>query len=264
MNKAVFFDIDGTLLDCTNGILDITPNVKKMIKLLQENGDYVFIATGRPYALLDKNIMNFGFDGFILANGAHILINNETIYSDYIDKEFIKELVKEFENNKIQYILQGELYSYMKEDCKEFYDYYDGLGISRQYLVGEFNLEDIDVHKVEMLCHDDEAMGLCLSLAKSNPECDYFSSVNKKALELYLKKNTKGTAILKAIEYLNIPIENTFAFGDGKNDIEMLSTVGCGIAMANAKDEVKKFAKEVTDSVQNDGVAIGIKKFIID
>ena len=43
MKKAVFFDIDGTLLDCMDGILDITPKVKKMIKSLQENGDYVFI-----------------------------------------------------------------------------------------------------------------------------------------------------------------------------------------------------------------------------
>ncbi len=43
----------------------------------------------------------------------------------------------------------------------------------------------------------------------------------------------------------------------------MLSTVGCGIAMGNAPDEVKKFAKEITDSVQNDGVAIGIKQFVM-
>ena len=60
------------------------------------------------------------------------------------------------------------------------------------------------------------------------------ADVNKRALELYLKKNTKGTAILKAIEYLGIPIENTFAFGDGKNDIEMLSTVGCGMAIGES------------------------------
>jgi len=50
---------------------------------------------------------------------------------------------------------------------------------------------------------------------------------------------------------------------DGKNDIEMLSTVGCGIAMGNADEEVKKYAKEVTDTVHNDGVAIGIEKYIL-
>ena len=65
------------------------------------------------------------------------------------------------------------------------------------------------------------------------------------------------------MDHLNIPIENSYAFGDGKNDIEMLSTVGCGIAMGNADDDVKKYAKEVTDTVHNDGVAVGIEKYII-
>lgn len=43
----------------------------------------------------------------------------------------------------------------------------------------------------------------------------------------------------------------------------MLSTVGCGIAMGNADDDVKKYAKEVTDTVHNDGVAFGIEKYIL-
>ena len=68
--------------------------------------------------------------------------------------------------------------------------------------------------------------------------------------------------ILKAIEFLDIKIENTYAFGDGKNDIEMLSTVGCGIAMGNASDEVKKYSHKITDTVQNDGVAKGIEEYI--
>ena len=84
-------------------------NVKNAIKKVQENGDYVFISTGRPYALLDEKILNFGFDGFILANGAHVIINNETIYSEPIDKEFIKDIVNELENNNIEYVLQSEV-----------------------------------------------------------------------------------------------------------------------------------------------------------
>ena len=80
VRKAIFLDIDETLIDCMGDIKDITSNVKKAIKKVQEKGDYVFVATGRPYALLDKNILDFGFDGFILANGAHVIINNETIY----------------------------------------------------------------------------------------------------------------------------------------------------------------------------------------
>ena len=54
-----------------------------------------------------------------------------------------------------------------------------------------------------------------------------------------------------------------YAFGDGENDIEMLATVGCGIAMGNAAKAVKAHAKKVTDSVSQDGVASGIEKYIL-
>ena len=262
MKKAIFLDIDGTLIDCMDEMKEISENVKKAIKKVQEKGDYVFIATGRPYALIDKTILDFGFDGFILANGAHIILNDKTVYSEYIDKKFIKNIVTEFEQNNIQYILQGEVYSYMKESCKEFYQYYDNIGVSRTYFKDKFNIEEIDVHKLEMLCPNDEIKEMCLRLIKDNPECDYFSSVNKSAIEVYLKKNTKASAILRVIDLLGVKIENTYAFGDGKNDIEMLSTVGCGIAMGNANDEVKKYSNKITDTVQNDGVAKGINQYV--
>ena len=56
---------------------------------------------------------------------------------------------------------------------------------------------------------------------------------------------------------------SNWMFGDGENDIEMLATVGCGIAMGNAAENVKRHAKQVTDSVSQDGVARGIGKYIL-
>lgn len=262
MKKIVFFDIDGTLIDSMNGIKEISPRVKEEIKDIQKNGDYAFIATGRPYGFLPKTILEFGFDGFILANGAHIIINNKTIYSDAIDKEFIKYLVDQLEDNNVQYVLQGEKYCYMKKHFNDFHDYLNKVEVPKIYIKDEYDCNALEIHKVEMLCADDEMEGLCLNIIKQNPKCDYFSSINKRAIEVYVKKNTKSKAILKAIDYLNIPIENTFAFGDGKNDMDMLQEVACGIAMHNASDEVKSIADYITDSIDNDGVAVGIRKFM--
>ncbi len=263
MKRIVFFDIDGTLIDSMKGMKDISPKVKEAIKGLQKYGDYAFIATGRPYAFLPKTILEFGFDGFILSNGAHIIMNNKTIYTDSIDRVFIKNLVEELENNYIEYVLQGETHCYMKKHFKNFHDYLDKIEVPKNYIKDEYNCEEINIHKVEMLCKDDMMENLCLNIIRKNPECDYFSSINKRALEVYVKKNTKSKAILKVINHLNIPIENTYAFGDGKNDIDMLKVVACGIAMGNASDEVKSIADYVTDSVNNDGVALGIMKKIL-
>ena len=263
MKRIVFFDIDGTLIDSMKGMKDISPKVKQIIKDIQRRGDYAFIATGRPYGFLPNSILDFGFDGFILANGAHIIVNNETIYSDSIDKIFIKNLVDELENNNVEYVLQGEKHCYMKNHFNNFHNYLDKIEVPKKYIKDEYNCEEIHIHKVEMLCKDDEMENLCLNIIKKNPQCDYFSSINKRAIEVYVKKNSKSKAILKVINHLNIPIENTYAFGDGKNDMDMLKEVACGIAMGNASDEVKSIANHVTESVYNDGVALGIKELML-
>jgi Cof subfamily protein (haloacid dehalogenase superfamily) len=261
MKKAIFFDIDGTLIDCLNGITDITPRVKKAIRALQAKGNYVFIASGRPYAFLNEAIRNFGFDGFVLTNGAHVKVKEECIYKESINKNSIKEVVHKFEQLNIQYILQGETYSYIKDEYKKLHSFYDSYSIPKIYLEGNFNYEEIDIYKIEMLCDDKKGIDYCLSLG--NGEYDYVHDIEKGHFELYSKTNSKASGIKKVLDFLNIPIENSYAFGDGKNDIEMLSTVGCGIAMGNAHDYVKKYAKKVTDTVQNDGVAIEIEKFIL-
>lgn len=263
MKKAIFLDIDGTLLDMRGGIAEITTTVKQFIQKVQSNGDYVFIATGRPYAFLSDNIKSFGFDGFILANGAQVVIGDKTIYNYPIYKEIVEDISRGLEENKIEHILEGELYSYLKESCTEFYDFYDKVGVSRKYLEPNYNIEDINVYKIEAMCKNEREFSKCMAIAENNTEIGYFSSIDNRIVEMYLKKNTKATGILKVIEYLNLPIENTYAFGDGKNDIEMLSVVGCGIAMGNASDEVKRYADEITDSVHNDGVALGIERYVI-
>lgn len=261
MKRAIFFDVDGTLLDCLKGITDITPRVKKSIRALQAKGDYVFIATGRPHAFISEALLNFGFDGFVLTNGAQVKVKDKLIYKDPLDKEFVREIANNFEELNIQYILQDETYSYMKEKCKEFYSFYDSFGISRKYLKSNYDIQDVNTYKIEMLCPDEKSVNYCLSLI--NDDYDYIHNIEEKSFEFYSKSNTKATGILKALEYLNIPIENSYAFGDGKNDIEMLSTVGCGIAMGNASDEVKGYAKKVTDTVHNDGIALEIENFML-
>lgn len=52
---------------------------------------------------------------------------------------------------------------------------------------------------------------------------------------------------------------NTVAVGDGRNDIEMLTWAGRGIAMGQAPDEVLAVADEVTASVLDDGAALVLR-----
>ena len=84
-----------------------------------------------------------------------------------------------------------------------------------------------------------------------------------KTMEIYSDTVSKATGILKVLEHFNIPVENSFAFGDGRNDGEMIQTVGTGIVMGTARDELKKVGKYVVPGVHEDGVAVGIENYIL-
>lgn len=269
MKKAVFFDIDGTLINTLTGTNKMTSYVKESIRELQRNDILVFISSGRPYAFLNEDILEFGFDGYILMNGSLILLNDKTdtnnnlkpFYKSEIDKAHLKDLIIKFEDYNLEYILESEKYSYLKSDFKSLKAFYESIGISTKYMKDDFNIDDIDICKIEMQCHDTEAYEFCRTLEDDKFRYTYFDDF--KLFELYSRNNTKASGILKILDHFNIDIKNSFAFGDSYNDIEMLNTVGCGIVMGNAIDEIKEHADIVTKSVSEDGVAYGIKNYIL-
>lgn len=262
MKKAIFFDIDGTLMNSLNGEPTISSAVKKSIRELQEKNNKVFIATGRPFAFLCDELLNFGFDGFVLMNGSLILDKDKLpVYKCAYDKDTVKKLVEKFEEYNIQYILQDVKYSYSRKEFKELKKMYESIGINDEYIKTDFNIDDIDVYKIEMYCDNDEGTEFCKAL--ENDEFKYVYYEEFKLFELYSRKNSKSSGIKRVLESYGIDIKDSYAFGDGKNDIEMLNAVGCGIAMGNASDEIKSHADKVTLSVAEDGICYGIDNFIM-
>ena len=267
MKKAVFFDIDGTLLDTSKGVSKITSPVKDAIRELQNNDILVFVSSGRPYAFLNEDILTFGFDGYILMNGSLILLNDnksnnlKPFYKNNIQKQHLKELICKFENYNMEYILEDEKYSYLKNDFKTQKAFYESIDISMKYIKHEYDIENINACKIEMHCLDEEAYNFCKTLEDENFRYTYFDDF--KLFELYSRRDTKASGIMRILDHFNIDINSSFAFGDSHNDIEMLNAVGCGIVMGNALDEIKDHGDKITKSVSEDGVAYGINNYIL-
>ena len=76
-------------------------------------------------------------------------------------------------------------------------------------------------------------------------------------------RKEKGNTQEELAEYLGIPLSQVAAFGDDRNDMEMVQKCGLGVAMANASDEVKQNADFITLSNEDDGLAYVIEKFIL-
>lgn len=260
MKKAVFFDVDGTLIDCTIGIMDISDRVKKAIKDFQKAGNVAFVSSGRPYAFLNKELLEFGFDGFVLGNGAQVLINDETKFFSGIDKELVKEVVSNCERLNIDYCLQGPKYSYLKKEFTRLVSYYREYGITDDFLEYNFDIDDVDVFKIEMLPVDEEGCKYCESLDQGEFNC--FKNYPGEVYEMYPVKNSKGEGLLKTIELEGVELKDSYAFGDGRNDIEMIQTAAHGIAMGNAVPELKEVANEFTDAIADDGIATYLEKIL--
>ena len=263
MKKIIFFDIDGTLIDSHGGVTEMSEKVRLALKDLQNKGHYIFIATGRPYSFLTKEILEFGFDGLILSSGAHVIIDGKDIYNSPINKNFVKKAVKMLEEKDIQHVLVGNEYSYIKDEYKELLDFYKNINILEDSFKKEFNLDEVETYKIEIFSKNKDVADHCIEFLEKNPEYSYYNSISYSHLEIYFKENTKATGIYKTLDYLNLSIENTYAFGDGTNDVEMLEAVFCGIAMGNASDAVKSNANVITDTVSNDGVEKGIEEYIL-
>ena len=91
------------------------------------------------------------------------------------------------------------------------------------------------------------------------PHCQY-TRWHDLAIDIIPKKGGKQNGILEVLKSYHISLEETMAFGDGHNDIDMLKLVNIGVAMGNAKDEVKEAADEVTDDIDHDGIYQALKR----
>ena len=118
------------------------------------------------------------------------------------------------------------------------------------------------VQKIQIFFRDMELRREVLeSLPKEFPDLVVTTSIVNN-IEINSRESTKGVALKKLAEKLNIPISQTMAFGDDTNDITMLEAAGIGVAMGNAYEEVKRKADYITDDCDSGGVASAINHFL--
>lgn len=266
MNKAIFFDIDGTILDRQHGIKEITPRVSKAMKNLQAAGDKIFIATGRPLAFIYKEILDFGFDGFVMSNGALVTVGDEVIFQSELDIEGVKKICAMSEAENIEYILEGHPYNYMPRNFDTAENFCVEIGVDYSKFIRDFDIDKISVSKIECLSSrkDLETLSEIYKKMLALPGfTGWEDPFHYKTMEIYSDEVSKATGILKVLEHFKIPVENSYAFGDGVNDVEMIQTVGTGIVMGTAKDALKKFAAHIVPGVHDDGVAVGIENYVL-
>ena len=255
MIKAVFFDIDGTLVSFNTH--KVSQSSQEALSALREKGIKVFIATGR-HQLAINNLGSLQFDGYVTINGSYCINEkNETVHKHRIPKSDVTALLDYIdETESFPCIFVGENRLMLNYNNQRVDEVLDLLDFPRQPIgnLREFPADDV-YQVIAFFDRNQEEQ-----IMRVIPGCDS-TRWSPLFTDIVPKGGGKSIGIDKILENYGIRLDETMAFGDGGNDISMLQHVGLGVAMGNADDHVKQAAKYVTDSVDEDGIYNALKHF---
>ncbi len=259
MVKAIFFDIDGTLLSFRTH--RIPQSTLDEVARVRREGVRIFIATGRSIPFI-RSLEGLEYDGIMSVNGASCVTSGgETITCKAVPRDDIRRLIEDARLHPMPVAFTSRDRAIVANPDS-----------NREHFEGVFNLLDIpfpptrpiedalDMEVLQVIAFFNEeqeprVMSEVLRGCDSNRWHPHFS-------DCVAKGTNKATGIDDICRYYGIDVADTVAFGDGGNDIAMLEHAGIGVAMGNASDEVKSHADMVTDSVDDDGVAKALRRLV--
>lgn len=273
--KAVFFDIDGTLLNDHGSIL---PSTKRAIALARAQGIYCGIATGRGLPNVKQVISSLPMDMFVTYNGQYVVNQDRVIYAHPFDLATLKEIVAYAQEHKRQALFgggekmmgsltmrigQSKIFSRLLNHLPKGELFHLGSHVLKRLSPNQKELRyqhltllQEPIYQCVMLCSNRDL----LDIQQSLPNCDFQRS-NPYSADIVPKGGSKINGIKEFAKYLEIDMSEIMAFGDHLNDLEMLAGVGLGVAMSNAQQIVKDQADFVTLGNNHDGIYYALKYF---
>lgn len=247
--NVIFFDIDGTLATRTF----IPESAKEAIRTLRAKGDKVFICSGRYRAYAEKHFSPYA-DGFICNNGRLAFIGDEYIVQNNLTEAQIRDIISRIDPTGVSYVFFEEQTAHFcgtDELFKEVMHGSDTDAFDRVIDPASMNVYNFDIFYTEYETFEKAKTAI-------DDICICNLHTPHKSADITILGTDKGDAVKSVIEYLGVKPENSYAFGDGTNDVSMLKAVGHGIAMGNAQPELKEIAEYITTSIDDDGVKNGL------
>lgn len=252
--KAVFFDIDGTLVSFRTHT--VPASARRAIELLRERGVKVFISTGR--LLKHTNIVSdIEVDGYITVNGSYCITSDgKTIFERAIPRATVERVID-----------LAEQYGFDLNVMTHDNMYVTSMGERVRKIASMINITP-EVADVRMIAATQPVVQMCPYISVDLereilplvPDC-----VGSRWIETFMDLNLKGVdkslGISEVMKYYGMDLSQAMAFGDGGNDIPMVRDAALGVAMGNACEELKAVADYVTSSVDDDGVECALKHF---
>ena len=256
--KIVFLDLDGTLKDDNKKISDRSI---KIMERLTNKGIQIVLATGRPLPYTVSLSKQFNISSYVISsNGAEIYnhIANKVIYNSKISKDDISRLDVLVKKYDLYFVVNALLNSYTNKHFDEpGKKVIESLNDISNETVSQIIIESYDIEKMKLFRKE---MSSIETLKISNKSRNTNLANQILFYDITNVNVSKGNAILKLCEHLNIDMSKTMAVGDSDNDIEMLRAVDVKVAMENSTENLVKVANNTTSSNNEDGVALILEK----
>lgn len=258
--KALFFDIDGTLLSEFTGT--VPESAIKAISRANEQGHLTFVNTGRTICSIPAKIKQLPISGFLCGCGTYISYGDEVLLSEAIPKERRKELLACMKRCKAEPILEGTEDCYFSSRRSRFEKVESTRRYFREMGIGiEKYLDKEDVEFDKFVFYVDEQSDQEQLLAELGKDMEIMDRQNG-FYEVVPKKYSKATAIDYVLEYFQIPKERAYVFGDSSNDLSMFQGVPHAIAMKVHDPILDPYTEFVTKAVEEDGIAYALEHFV--
>jgi Cof subfamily protein (haloacid dehalogenase superfamily) len=266
MYKAVFLDMDGTLLRSDHSVSDETI---RTIRTLTQKGISVILVSARPINAVLPTFRHIGLPAgspVITLNGSYIVQNDQPIFQAVVDLETTARVTEEVRPFKatIAYYLQREWFSEVKDAWTDHEQKIMDVPIEVApiaSLVKDWRQRNIAPNKMMVMSEPDNIAGIQKHLrAIYNGRLNIYPS-KATYLEVMDSRGSKSNAVKFISQRLNLTPEEIIAMGDNYNDVEMIQFAGMGVAMGNAPEDIRAKADYVTDTNNNDGVRKAMEKF---
>ena len=281
--RIIALDLDGTLLDSEKRLSEVN---RAALARAAEKGVLIVPTTGRFFGMMPPAVRDLPFVRYaITINGAQVY-DRETdtaIVRDEIPLDMALGVMEVLDRYDVIYDCYRQNWGWMTAALQEKAADY---ATNEHYLkmVREFRkpvpelkahlkatANDGDVQKIMLFARNTQVSDLSsqvldairLELAARFPEIKVTSSTWNN-IELNIRTAHKGNALKRFAEHLGLALANCMAFGDGMNDFTMVEAAGRGVAMANAEPEVKRVAKWIAPSNDDDGVAAGLEEWVLN
>ena len=258
MIKAIFFDVDGTLVSFQQKFL--SDRLLADLPALRERGIKLFISSGRAMQDLKNTGMLRGaeFDGYVTLNGQFCCDGAGVPYRDRpIDLEDLRGAYRVLTDNPaIPSILESNGDSWLTQINDRVRDVYAFLHTELYPVCPlEWLLEKRIYQFVPLVGAGEERLFLDVM-----PGCKH-TRWHPKGIDILPRDGGKDVGVQMTMERYGFAPDEVMAFGDGENDLPMLKVAGTAVSMGNGEAEVKAMADYITDTVENDGISKALRHF---